>query len=277
VIPLAGVQGPRFKSAPATKRILGIPACVEGFLAFGCRPLYPVSNRVEYRLSSRAASSRQSMGAHSVRFVTFVTTSSGKLTTSFSLSRWVSRLTAPRSWPDPAHFRRAPNGPVVNATTPHKCMKGYQLTSRGTVSGKESSLQGAKSDYRPASPHNKHPTKRDTRYTTIRVPPIRAAYPLKLVLRVTHYCPLASLHPADHAHFRSAPRASPRPVFLGRQGRRLVHAMDSKPPMASVNSDAVTRFSIRAHESGVVMSQTLAVPSSLAVSIRVPSWLNETP
>ena len=95
----------------------------------------------------------------------------------------------------------------------------------------------------------------------------------------------------------SSYRASSRPLRAGRvtdngfayistsarrdarrcHDRRLVQAVGSMPPKASLSSAVVTRNLTSSQEPLVAASHTLAVSSQLAVAIRVPSWLNATP
>lgn len=95
----------------------------------------------------------------------------------------------------------------------------------------------------------------------------------------------------------SSYRASSRPLRAGRvtdngfayistsarrdarrcHDRRLVQAVGSMPPRASLSSAVVTRNLTSSQEPLVAASHTLAVSSQLAVAIRVPSWLNATP
>ena len=64
--------------------------------------------------------------------------------------------------------QQRPNGPVVKATTPHKCIQGSQLTSRGTVSDQESQFQGEEVLTDQPVLTTSIPQIRNTRYTTIR-------------------------------------------------------------------------------------------------------------
>jgi hypothetical protein len=67
--------------------------------------------------------------------------------------------------------QQRPNGPVVKATTPHKCKQGSQLTSRGTVSDQESQFQGEEVLTDQPALTTSIPQTRNTRYTTIRGKP----------------------------------------------------------------------------------------------------------